>query len=435
MVCLAAVGTVARASAQALLNSLAGALASNSRGGSVQTAYCDFLALTLCEALLWTSADKPLVIAFEPVRAVLDSYVTSTRAGLQFELFNVYPDRPSCETDLLEALCAALREGGLVNQQRVISQPHLSFPGLTEQKSHALTTLPPAPARSPVNSPYALRPLLWLFKGTSQDVAVSALERVLLSQCFADIMTSLQWVRKEEVKHLLKINVPFDSLPVLLETLFAMLFCLRTSGLAERTHVAALVSDLVVAEPKLGQLLGHCLKVLVSQLSELELECRERFARWFAVHLSNHAFDFPWKLWRSVIDADPLDAKRLFVSTALQSCCRMSTWELMKRHKDLPESLHGLLPPQPKEKHKFSLKRSSPEAQAALAARSGENTQGFADIKESRARVMLERSDRLMGELRDKTDDDTILAWLDETFGSDRTSKVELMVDISFFCR
>ena len=119
----------------------------------------------------------------------------------------------------------SLSQTDQVDTSKVILRPYLSFTQLAQSTAHDLdiqnenspaastnanTDSDPDTTKSLIVSPipptsnkhiYQLRPYLYLFRDSKEDdVKITKVERVLLSQNLSDVLTSLQWVRKDAVK-------------------------------------------------------------------------------------------------------------------------------------------------------------------------------------------------------------------------------------------
>ncbi len=123
------------------------------------------------------------------------------------------------------------------------------------------------------------------------------------------------------------------------------------------------------------------------RLDELDPEVVNRFADWFAFHLSNFNYSWPWANWAAVVnkatataaaatstaaaptaasggsDASSVAAasgtsaapnsQKLFITDVLSRCSRLSYWQNM-RDKILPPAMHPFLPDEPKPAFRFA---------------------------------------------------------------------------------
>jgi nuclear cap-binding protein subunit 1 len=139
--------------------------------------------------------------------------------------------------------------------------------------------------------------------------------------------------------------------------MFAILFTLQP-GTLHHSACGAFIADLVKAEVDLQKLLGRGLIAIYKTLPSLDIEIRDRFANWFAVHLSNFSFSFPWKIWTPVLEYDPTNPQRVFLSEVFERITRLGVWDVVK--KQLPEDFHSMLPPKPSPLHKYASKKNVP---------------------------------------------------------------------------
>lgn len=91
----------------------------------------------------------------------------------------------------------------------------------------------------------------------------------------------------------------------------------------------------------------------------MDSECIDRFAEWFASHLSNFDYKWTWSNWDYILTDEAPQAegegeekpavnnelKRRFVSDVLERLMRLSYWERIQP--TVPEEFASLLPPKP----------------------------------------------------------------------------------------
>lgn len=79
--------------------------------------------------------------------------------------------------------------------------------------------------------------------------------------------------------------------------------------------------------------------------------CVDRFASWFAYHLSNFQYTWSWDDWSSCLTLDPLHPKPKFVRECLLRCMRLSYHQRIAEI--VPDGFKILLPdlPQPMDKY------------------------------------------------------------------------------------
>lgn len=82
--------------------------------------------------------------------------------------------------------------------------------------------------------------------------------------------------------------------------------------------------------------------------------CINRFASWFAYHLSNFQFRWQWDEWSISLKYENLHPKPKFIAETLGYCLRLSYHA--KVLESIPQSFHRLAPAQPVPKNKFKSK-------------------------------------------------------------------------------
>lgn len=90
-------------------------------------------------------------------------------------------------------------------------------------------------------------------------------------------------------------------------------------------------------------LFAVCIKGMYAKIDMVDSGSVARLAQWFAYHLSNFGFQWPWQRWSGAASKPVDDCARLFVTEALGQCYRLSRTSL-----EIPEALQPLAPPDPK---------------------------------------------------------------------------------------
>jgi nuclear cap-binding protein subunit 1 len=124
-------------------------------------------------------------------------------------------------------------------------------------------------------------------------------------------------------------------------------------------------------------MLVFTIECIFEQIVEVDVQCLDIFAEWFAHHLSNcitpwkwEVFDgkastevWDWHKWDEVANMPAADPRRLFVTNLLERCVRLAYRERILRV--LPEQLHPLLPAPVPEETPFKYEEGSAELAAA----------------------------------------------------------------------
>ncbi|TFK83265.1 cap binding protein 80-PB [Polyporus arcularius HHB13444] len=118
----------------------------------------------------------------------------------------------------------------------------------------------------------------------------------------------------------------------LIETILGACFVLP-----ESTHKAiyyiALITELARSSPiSIGPAVGKSIRKLYALLSDgLDVEVAHRFEEWFAVHMSNFSFSWPWKEWIPDLTLVSQHPKRVFMRRAIEYEIRLSYYDRILR--------------------------------------------------------------------------------------------------------
>jgi hypothetical protein len=143
-------------------------------------------------------------------------------------------------------------------------------------------------------------------------------------------------------------------------------------------------------------------QLIFSQTSQLDPLILERFSWWFAFHLSNTEYKWPfWTHWTFVAELEEGAAQRVFVSSTLEHLCRLSYMDRIMRA--IPKELASLLPPPPDAMNPFQLQR---------------NDDKIEDEKENNTNeedVLARISEDVMNRISAKEEGEKIREWLEQT--------------------
>ena len=211
----------------------------------------------------------------------------------------------------------------------------------------------PLPSSSP--SPPALPPLLQLFPDhpVSPALGVDTLACAVVWTELWDVLVVFESMHKEATKQLLLLPTGDDYSPHLISFLFSSLFTLPSSSSSSSSsqpppliYYAAIILDLFRLQPAvMPPIIGLAINSLFERLDTIDMEAFDRAVAWFAFHLSNFSFTWPWDNWSAVLETDEYTAQRVFVSECFERMVRLSFWERIQQ--TIPEELIALMPHQP----------------------------------------------------------------------------------------
>eukprot|EP00823_Brevimastigomonas_motovehiculus_P004015 TRINITY_DN2569_c0_g1_i1.p1 TRINITY_DN2569_c0_g1~~TRINITY_DN2569_c0_g1_i1.p1 ORF type:complete len:877 (+),score=150.01 TRINITY_DN2569_c0_g1_i1:57-2687(+) len=221
-------------------------------------------------------------------------------------------------------------------------RPHIAFKARLEksQTLHSFTfDKIPSQATSPIKY---LRCDLHLFD--SNEMGISPIDRLILSEYISDICNCFHYIRKEGVLQILSLPAPYDYYHIINETLFSLLFALPSTP-QPPVYCGSLIIDIFKARPKqMPPFFGQTINKLFGRLHDMDLECRDRLVEMFSCHLSNFGYLWPWNNWSVVLKQTETDPQRLFVCDILTRCVRLSYWDRIKQ--TVPQEFVSLLPEQ-----------------------------------------------------------------------------------------
>lgn len=162
---------------------------------------------------------------------------------------------------------------------------------------------------------------------------------------------------------------------LLVETMLVEI--LSSNSKAHNAYYCSVIYNLVKTDPKMvSPPLAIIVELLFREIPSMNTFAFDSFVRFFSLFLSNFEFKWPWSNWSHVLEAEEDDPQRLFVSTVIERCVRLSYLQFMQ--KLLPVEFHMLLPPNPVHYLRFSMTASSEEEESSSV--SPESRELYSDV-------------------------------------------------------
>lgn len=244
-----------------------------------------------------------------------------------------------------------------------ILRPYMGFDGiLCEALQHNLPQLSPTPHEEDCIYPFPTV-IFRLFDYTDCPEGpvlpgAHSIERFLIEEQLFKIVEKYSEERKECAAQLLsfpgKHKIPLEYMIV--EVIFSNLFKLPVSPYLE-VCMGSLLLELCKLQPStMPQVLAQAVEILYERLDTMNIDCIDRFASWFAYHLSNFQFRWSWDDWSDCLTLDPLSPKVKFITETLQKCLRLSYHQCLVEF--TPETFVNLRPCKPTPEYKYGMEGS-----------------------------------------------------------------------------
>ncbi|CAH2049496.1 unnamed protein product, partial [Iphiclides podalirius] len=240
-------------------------------------------------------------------------------------------DSPHLQEEYLDCLWAQIKKLRQDNwSEKHIPRPYLAFDSiLCEALQHTLPSIQPPPHNDGDTYPMP-RVIFRMFDYTDcPDGPVlpgaHSIERFLIEEHLHNIIEAYHLERKECAAQLLcfpyKAKIPLE-------------YC-------------------IVEPSTMPQVLAQATEILFMRIDTMNVACFDRFANWFAYHLSNFQYRWSWEDWEGCIQLDPEHPKPRFIREVLGKCLRLSYHQRVKDM--IPETLAPLVPLKPEPIYKYSM--------------------------------------------------------------------------------
>jgi len=267
-------------------------------------------------------------------------------------------------TDMMKVLDALPKDADKANTHLspVIVQPWRDLKLELEQEAsvHNMVNWEP-PVLPAVRNPVSIAFTLFDNKSGNDAATMFHLpenDRILLADYLRDIaVTFCPFIKADGTRighiktvadqmiSLSKLVPPDSHLEYLVvETVFQLLL---QPPHTQSAYVHRIMLDLLRSAPTIMPAsMASGMELLFRSLPRMDFIVAKELATWFAHNLSNTGFSWPyWNYWDFVLALPPDDAQRVFVSTVLETCVKLTFHDRIKGV--IPESFHILLPPIP----------------------------------------------------------------------------------------
>lgn len=180
-----------------------------------------------------------------------------------------------------------------------------------------------------------------------------SIERYLIEDEIANTIHTFHTERKDCAKQLLLISAQ-NKIPLrymVIEVLFGHLFMLPRAPHLELFYSSLFLELCKLESTEIPSIVAQAVGILFERLPTMKTSCIERFSKWFAYHLSNFQFNWPWQEWQDCLGDIPESPKIKFIRETLQRCMRLSFHQRVIDF--VPEPFYKLVPNKPSPQFKF----------------------------------------------------------------------------------
>ncbi|TMW60245.1 hypothetical protein Poli38472_000287 [Pythium oligandrum] len=132
---------------------------------------------------------------------------------------------------------------------------------------------------------------------------------------------------------------------ILLESL--LIKALNERDAAQLGYLCSVLTNVIKVDARMiSSAFAIVVELLFREIPLMNAGAIDSFVKLFSHFLSNFEYKWAWARWAHVLEAQEDDAQRLFVSSVIERCVRLSYLQHMQSV--LPGEFHSLLPPEPK---------------------------------------------------------------------------------------
>lgn len=321
----------------------------------------DFYVFTVLSSLPWVGRElhEKKEADLEQLLSNVEGYMSRRSKPHHTALRVWYSDSPHPQEEYLECLWAQINKLKADKWiERQILRPYIFFQTQFEEAlQNNLPQIQVPPHHSSYVYPYP-KVIFRLFdysdcqEGQVMPSAHS-IDRFLVEEHIQFILNQFQFNRKT-CAHILASLPNKQKLPLeymIIEVILANLFALPKSPHLEIFY-GSMILELCKINPQTFPIvLSHAVELLFERLDSMNVACVDRFASWFAYHLSNFQFQWSWQDWAQYVSQSVLQPKPKFIKETLTRCMRLSYYE--KVLELIPENFQQLMPDPPLPVNKY----------------------------------------------------------------------------------
>ncbi|XP_074649967.1 nuclear cap-binding protein subunit 1-like [Tubulanus polymorphus] len=323
----------------------------------------DWYVYTVLSALPWVGRElfETKSGEFNNMLMTIGNYINKRQKNYVHCLRVWTTDDPHPQEEYLDCFWAQmcnLRKNDWNDKQ--IVRPYLAFDGtLCEALQHALPQIIPPSHNDDTVYPF---PSIVFRMFDFTDVPAEgpvlpgshAIERYLIEDQLHKILQTHHLERKDCAAALLsfptKNKIPLNYMIV--EVAFSQLFRLPRAPYLEIFYGSILIELCKLQPSSMPQVLAQATETLFERINHMNAACIERFATWFAYHLSNFQFRWSWDDWApDCTNCDPEAPKAKFIREVLLKAIRLSYHQRLVD--SVPESLAEFVPKKPASHYKY----------------------------------------------------------------------------------
>lgn len=393
----------------------------------------DYFIYTVLSALPWVGKElyEKKEQELDQILNTIDNYISKRKKNEHLEALRVWhKDEPHPQEEYLDCLWAQIAKLRSDKwEDHHIYRPYLNFDTvLCEALQHNIPIIKPPPHESINFYPYP-KIIFRLFDYTDCPErtilpGTHAIERFLVEDNLCCILNQNCFDRKDCASALLSYSnlsmpskIPLEY--VIIEVMFSQLFLLPNTLHPEICY-GSIFLDLCKLQPStFPQALAQAVELMFDRLDNMNGTCINRFASWFAYHLSNFQFRWGWDDWSISLKHENLHQKPKFIAETLGYCLRLSYHA--KVLESIPQTFHRLAPKQPAPKNKFIVKSGNEE----------ENNEENAMETDQAEVIGSNHASRMMTALTHKCSPDEaldILKEIDENDDMTSSLKIEIFI-------